>query len=143
MKQTTAGISPAGDRVLVLPDPIESSVTSSKIELPDWVQNKYQHGQASGVLVAVGPDAFQHVIERVFTVHDDNRRELIEERVKGYSRPFASVGDRIAYAKYSGLRVKGADGVQYMLLNDEDITAVISDDVEFTDLDTRKSLHGS
>jgi co-chaperonin GroES (HSP10) len=139
-QRTKSGISPSGDRVLVQPDEIEEEITQSGIVLPPEAKRRYEAGQASGVLVAVGPDAFRHVTERVYTVHDDKRRELIEERVRGYVEPFAQVGDRVAFAKYSGLRVKGEDGIGYILLNDEDITAKISDNVEFTDLDTRKGL---
>ena len=138
--QNKSGIYPPSHRVLVRPDVIEKQIRRSILEIPDWVQAKYEQGQASGTLVAVGPDAFNHVTERVWRVHDDHLKELVEERIKGYSEPFADVGDRIAFAKYSGLRVKGADGEKYLILNDEDITARISDDVEFTDLDTRKGV---
>lgn len=135
------GIWPAGDRVLVKPDPIEEKVgKTSMIELPDFVKAKYEQAQATGVLIAVGPDAFNHVTEKTYMVHDGGREELVEKKVRGYSQPFAKVGDRVAFAKYSGLRVKGEDGERYILLNDEDITARVSDEVEFTELDTRKPL---
>lgn len=133
-----SGIYPAANRVLILPDPIEDQVTSSKIEIPDSVKRKYEQAQATGVLVDVGPDAFFHVVERRYICHGNGEKELAEETVKGYKEPFAKVGDRIAFAKYSGLRVTGEDGERYLVLNDEDITARVSDDVEFTDLDTRK-----
>jgi co-chaperonin GroES (HSP10) len=135
-----SGIYPSANRVLVKPDEIEKQVTGGRIELPDSVLARYEQGQASGVLVAVGPDAFSHVTERVYQVHSNKERQLIEERVRGYSEPFAAVGDRIAFAKYSGLRVKGEDGQKYIILNDEDITCRISAQVEFTDLDTRKGV---
>jgi co-chaperonin GroES (HSP10) len=137
-ERSEAGIFPAGDRVVIKPDEIEEEVTKSKIELPDWVRTKYEQGQATGTLVAVGPDAFNHITERVYHVHGEGRKELIEERVRGYSEPFAQVGDRVAFAKYSGMRVKGEDGQRYIILNDEDIVCRVSDSVEFTDLDTRK-----
>jgi co-chaperonin GroES (HSP10) len=108
--KSEAGIYPAGDRVLVKPDEIEEEITPSGIVLPPEAKRRYDAGQASGVLVAVGPDAFRHVVERVYHVHGNNERELIEER----------------------------NGKTYILMNDEDITARLSDAVEFTDLDTRK-----
>jgi len=137
-KLNTSGIKPAANRVLIKPDEIEKQVTSAQIHIPDAVLARYEQGQASGVLVACGPDAYFHVIERVYHVHDGDRRELVEERVRGYSEPFAVPGDRIAFAKWTGQRITGEDGQKYVLLNDEDITARISDNVEFTDLDTRK-----
>ena len=142
MKTTTnrAGIYPAGDRVLVSPDKIEEEITPSGIVILQETRDKYETAQSSGTLVAVGPDAFRHVTERVYKVKADGRKELVEERLRGYSEPFAEVGERVAFAKYSGLRVKGEDGERYIILNDEDITARVSDNVEFTELDTRKPL---
>ena len=135
-----SGIRPAANRVLVRPDSIEDKDKKSVIELPDEVIQRYEQGQATGVLVAAGPDAWNHVTERVYKVHGNKERELIEERFRGYSGPFAEIGDRIAFAKFSGLRVRGEDGVRYIVLNDEDITAKVSEGVEFTDLDTRKRV---
>lgn len=138
--QNKAGIWPAGDRVMVKPDPIEDEVTSAGFVIPEQYRVKYEQAQATGTLVAIGPDAFQHVTERVYKIHSGNKRELVEERLRGYSEPFAHVGDRVAFAKFSGMRVKGEDGELYIVLNDEDITARVSDEVEFTELDTRKGL---
>jgi len=137
--KSRAGIYPSGDRVLVSPDEIEEEITESGIVIIQETRDKYEAAQSSGTLVAVGPDAWKHVIERVYHVHDTGK-ELIEERVRGYSEPFAKVGDRVAFAKYSGLRVKGEDGKKYIILNDEDITCRVSENVEFTELDTRKAL---
>ena len=141
VNQNKAGILPAGDRVLVKADHIdEEGEEERKIFIPDNVKLKYQQAQATGTLVAVGPDAFSHITEKTYTVHDGGREELIEKKVRGYSEPFAKVGDRVAFAKFSGMRVKGEDKQEYIILNDEDITARVSDKVEFTELDTRKGL---
>ena len=118
-----SGIYPCGNRVLVKRDDIKEKEEDRLIELPEWVVNKAKQGQSTGHLVAVGPDAFNHIVEKVYVHHENNVRELIEERVKGYAEPFAQPGDRIAFARYSGLSVKGEDGEEYILLNDEDITA--------------------
>ena len=133
--QNKSGIYPAANRVLVKPDPIENQVTSENLVVPDWVKTKYEQGQATGTLSAIGPDAFTHVVERRFTASG----QPDGHSTKGYSAPFAEIGERIAFAKYTGLRVKGEDGERYLILNDEDITARVSDGVEFTDLDTRKA----
>jgi chaperonin GroES len=140
--KSRAGIYPSGDRVLVLPDPIEEEITESGIVIIQETRDKYEAAQSSGTLGAVGPDAWCHVVEQLYAVGDDGREHLIEKRVRGYSEPFAKVGDRVAFAKYSGLRVKGEDGELYRILNDEDITCRVSDNVEFTELDTRKPLSG-
>jgi co-chaperonin GroES (HSP10) len=135
-----SGIYPAGNRVLIFPDPIESTITSESIHLPEYVREKYASAQASGTVIALGPDAFRHITERRYHVHGDTRRELFEETVRGYSEDFARPGDRISFAKYAGQKYRGSDGKRYLVVNDEDITTKLDEDVELTDLDTR---HGA
>lgn len=134
-----SGIYPSGNRVLIAPDEIEET-TEGGIVLPKQTQEKYQQAQASGFLVACGPDAFSHTVERVYHIHGNGEKELVEERVKGYFEPFARSGDRISFAKYSGQAYKGKDGKYYLVTNDEDITAKLDAEVELTSLDTRKGL---
>ncbi len=121
-----SGIYPTGAKILIKPDEIEETLTESGIVLPPSEVEKYESGQASGTLIAHGPDFCNHVTEK------DSSGAV--KAIRGYSQPFAKIGDRIAFAKYGGLRCRGGDGEKYVICNDEDITAVISDDVEFTDL---------
>jgi co-chaperonin GroES (HSP10) len=128
-----SGIYPAGNRVLVFVDQIEDKIKDRVIELlPDTVEAQ-QSSNASGTVVAIGPDAFQHRTERVYSA----KGELIEKRVSGYSEPFAVPGDRISFAKFAGYKYKGMDNKRYLVLNDEDITCKIDDKVELTDLNSR------
>lgn len=139
-----SGILPSGNRVVIKPDVIEETTEGGIIIAPS-VMEKHRHAQATGTVIAVGPDAWKHVTEEIYRVIDGEMR-LVEKRIKGYSEPFANVGDRVAFAKYGGLMVEGGDGENYRILNDEDITARVSDEVEFTDIKSRKRLgdsHGS
>jgi co-chaperonin GroES (HSP10) len=133
-----SGIYPAGNRVLVKPDEIDEEITDWGLVLPKDTQEKYQTAVASGVVIAIGPDAFKHVTEQILHIHDAGRKELIEERVRGYSEPFALPGDRIGFAKYQGKKYPGKDGKRYLIINDEDITCRLDPEIEMTDLDTRK-----
>lgn len=133
-----SGIIPKGNRVIVRPDDIEE-VTPGGIVIPKTEADKHALAQSIGVLVAVGPDAWNHVTEKVYR-NIDNTLRLAEVHKRGYSEPFAEVGARVAFAKYGGLQVEGADGETYRILNDEDITAVVSSEVSFTDLHARKSF---
>lgn len=137
-----SGIYPSGDRVLVQPDPIEE-YTDGGIYLPEQHLEKYYQAQASGTLIAVGPDAWVHEVDRKYKVHQ-GRRELVEETVTSFSEPFAEPGDRVSYAMYTGKAYKGKDGERYLVLNDRDITCRIDEEIELTALDTRKGLgtHG-
>ena len=133
-----SGIYPRGNRVLVYPDPIREEKTSV-IELPEEVENRHASGQASGTLVAVGKDAWQHVTEEVWRVIDGSL-VLVEIRKRGYSEPFAQVGERVSYAKYAGRRFTGKDGKKYLVINDEDVTTGLDDDVQMSDLEPRKAI---
>ena len=133
-----SGIYPAGNRVLVSPDKIEEKVKDTLIELlPDTIEAQ-QSANASGMVVAIGPDAFQHRTESVYHIHDHDREELVEKRVSGYGEPFAVPGDRISFAKYAGQKYTGKDGERYLVINDEDITCRLDDEVELSDLKIRQ-----
>jgi co-chaperonin GroES (HSP10) len=134
-----SGIFPSGDRVVVLPDEIKETTEESAIYIPDSVREKHMHAQSTGVLIAVGPDAWFHSVEVVERLID-GQWKVTERRSKGYSEPFAKIGDRVAFAKYGGLQVEGEDGINYRILNDEDITAKVSEGVSFTELKSRKAV---
>ena len=133
-----SGVTPKGDRVLVKPDVIEE-MTEGGIILPSQELGKHQAAQMAGVLVSAGPDAW---IDRVTTVKRliDGQLKVVEERTTGYSGPFAKVGDRVCFAQYNGRNFVGEDGVEYRLLNDEDITGTVSAGVDFTEMRSRDPL---
>lgn len=144
-----SGIYPCGNRVLVFVDQVEDKVKDWVIELLDDTIEAQQSANASGVLIESGPDAFQHVTERLYQPSStwdgsyhvpDEELKFIEERKRGYSQPFAVPGDRISFAKFAGQKYKGKDGKRYLVLNDEDITCRLDDEVELTDLDIRKGV---
>lgn len=107
-------IEPAGYRVIVRPDPLEAleekemqryqSLQASGFEIAD-PKDKKRKEQAIhiGTLMAIGKTAW--------LAHDNGE-------------PWAKVGDRVYFAKYGGFLIE-EDGVQYRLLNDEDITAIV------------------
>ena len=132
-----SGIYPAGNRVLILADQIEDGLKTNKIQLPEDVKEKYQSAQASGKLIEAGPDAFEHTTEKRYRTIDGSLK-LVEVSKKGYSQPFAVPGDRISFAKYSGQKYTGKDNKRYLVINDEDITCKLDDEVELSDLRVRE-----
>lgn len=106
MTVNTSGMQPIEYKVLVKPhDPLETdeqlkSATKSGILLPPT--EREAAAQVKGVLIAKGGIAF----------HDF-----------GDIRP--EIGDVVYYAKYSGLVIKGDDGVEYRLMNDKDVAAIV------------------
>ena len=112
----SSGIHPAGDRILLKPEVVEE-VSSGGIILIDESIKQGAMAQVYGQLVAVGPDAWTD-----------------------YSAPFATVGDRVMFAKYGGLVVEGKDGEQYRVMNDTDVTAKIDADLQNAELNPRTSI---
>lgn len=89
-------------RVLVKPDPIEEV-------------------SQGGIVLAVDPKKERLAVEKgtVVTVGDT----AFSGDFKTESPP--KVGDRVYYAKYAGKLIKDTDEVEYVMLNDEDVIAVI------------------
>ena len=133
-----SGIAPSGDRVVIKPDVLEE-VSDGGIIIAKTVLDSHQSAQSTGILIAVGPDAFTHsttLTERFI----DGSWKPVERTTTGYKEAFALVGDRVAYAKFGGLNVEGADGLDYKILNDTDITARVSSEVSFNDVHARKAV---
>jgi chaperonin GroES len=100
----TSGIWPTEFNVLIKQKDVEE-VTKGGILIPEIAREKEQWAEMEGTLVAVSPLAFTY-----------------ERWPDGARRPAA--GDKVIIAKYSGVRVKGIDGKDYLLTKDKDITAL-------------------
>ena len=68
---------------------------------------KHQAAAVEGVIVHVSPLAFSY------------------ERWPEDGEPKPKVGDRVLYAKYSGMKRTGKDGQDYLIIKDKDICAVV------------------
>lgn len=110
-----SGIFPRGERVLLKPDPLEKKV--GLIEMPDSVIEKHGMAQVIGTVVAVGEAAWSD-----------------------YHEPFAKTGDKVMFAKYGGLTIRGMDGEHYRIVNDLDITALVDEGLKTTDIQSREMM---
>jgi chaperonin GroES len=104
----TTGIFPTEHKVLVEQKAAEE-VTAGGIIIPSSTKDSLQYAEIEGRIIAVSRLAFNYATDEEW----------------GGDKPKA--GDRIIIAKYSGVRVKGVDGKEYLLTNDKDITAVRKD----------------
>lgn len=100
----SSGITPLDLRIVVKPDPVEE-VSKGGIVLPGTAIDKAKYAATKATLVAMGDNAF--------------REWGVEAR-----KP--EPGDRVLYAQYTGAREKGADGEDYVVMNDADLIAVIA-----------------
>lgn len=98
-------IIPTEFKVLILPEKVEER-TKGGIFIPDEKLERDQYAAMKGTLVAVSPLAFTY-----------------ENWPEGERKP--QVGDRVIFAKYAGATVKGADDVEYRLVNDKDVAAIL------------------
>lgn len=97
-----SGFDPLDLRVLIKPDEAEK-VTAGGIILPEAETDKADMAMTFGTLIAAGVNAW--------------------EEAAGRSPAFVKPkpGDRVVFAKYGGISIKGKDGVKYRLMNDEDV----------------------
>lgn len=101
-----SGIVPMDKRVLVRVDTVETKSAGGIILLNT---DKEQMAQTKATIVAVGETAWSEAM------HDASNFGV------DFTRPLP--GSRVLISKYGGITVRGADGEDYRLLNDDDVTA--------------------
>lgn len=105
----SSGIEPLDVRVLVHPDPVEQK-TKGGIILPDQAVDQEKYATVKATLVAVGVNAFAEASANpMFTAPQP--------------------GDRVMIAKYGGVNIKGDDGADYRIMNDEDVIGLLKEAV--------------
>lgn len=102
-----SGISPTEYKVLVKTEETEEK-TEGGIIIPDIVKDRNQSAATKGEIIDVSPLAFQY---------DD---------WNGFEECIPRRGDKVAFARYSGVTIEGDDGIEYRLINDKDIAAVLT-----------------
>lgn len=107
-----SGLRPAGHRVVILPEEIETKTASGLIVFTPSAAEREELAQIYGRVVAVGPNCWR-----------DTLWDYVATWV-GIKKPWAKPGDRVVFGKYSGLIFPGRDGAKYRVVNDRDIVAV-------------------
>ena len=111
---------PCGHRIIVRRDPAEETTSGGIIIATTESAKKLEAAQCqTGVIVAVGPNAWE-----AFRLLDGNGKEK-------NGKPWATVGDYVLFAKYAGRNVidpATPDEEDLIILNDEDVISVITDE---------------
>lgn len=102
-----AGVQPVEFKVLVKPsevevDPVLARARSQGLQLPPEVLEREFAAQIVAEVIAVGGNAFED-----------------------WKPPIPQVGNTVLIAKYAGITLKGADGIEYRMLNDKDLSGII------------------
>ena len=106
-----SGISPVGERILLLPIEVQQTSASGIILATEETSAREQMANTSGVVVAMGDECYED-----------------------YPKPWCAVGDKIVFAKYAGLLYLGKDGKQYRMINDKDVTGLLDPDMDVVDI---------
>ena len=104
--KNSSGIHPKGHRILIKPDQIETKTASGIIVTTAAQEAREALAQSYGTVVDMGNTCY----------HDQ-------------PEPWCAIGDRVAFAKYSGTISKGKDGVTYRTVNDLEIVSVVDQEV--------------
>ncbi len=116
-----SGIKPLDFHVLLLMDEVDEK-TSGGIYLPEDEKNKKKYSQIYGQIVDIGSNAFFEWIQT-----SDKIKTQYEIEREGAVTP--DIGDRVAISSYAGKLMKGKDGREYRLCNDEDVSAIIDKEI--------------
>ena len=105
--ENSSGIYPKGHRVLIKAEEVEET-TQGGILLPEEMTKREQLAEIRGRVVEIGSTAYSD-----------------------QPSPYCSVGDRVIFAKYSGIIYTGKDKIEYRVINDLDVVAVIEEEEEW------------
>ena len=98
-------IIPTGNRILVKPDAVETKTKSGIVLALD--EKLEAAASVTGTLVSHGELAWKEFVDGSFrTVYE----------------PYAKIGDRIQYKRYTGVSIKDPEtDEEYILMNDNDV----------------------
>jgi co-chaperonin GroES (HSP10) len=103
-----SGLVPVEDKLLLLPDEITQQV--GLIHVPEVARAQQQMAQTRALLIAIGGNCFED-----------------------WGEPHPKPLQRVMVCKYAGiLAIVGADGREYQICTDRDITAIIEVDTDPT-----------
>jgi len=100
--QNPSGINPLEYNVLVKPYEVPKQ-TAGGVLLPEDHHEKVQWAETRGTVIDISPLAFDYA----------------------EGAPVPRIGEDILHAKPAGNRVKGNDDVEYLMLKDKDVLAVM------------------
>ena len=111
-----SGINPVGWRILLLPKEVMKETASGIIIATEQTKDREDIANTIGIVIDMGSECYKATSQ------------------------WCKVGDKVSFAKHAGLVYIGKDGKKYRMVNDDDITGVLDDDVELIDPALKKGL---
>ena len=107
-----SGYQPVGDSVLVMVDVVDGFLgKTGKIQMTPQAIETQNNGATSGIIVAMGSDAFVWSADRHRPFGDDKPK----------------IGDRVFYVRYAGEFTLGVDEKAYRIMSDNSIVAIFKE----------------
>lgn len=113
-----SGIHPKGWRILVKPLELESKTESGIILATASQKEREDMANTTGEVIEIGDGCWSDI-----------------------ETPWCAVGDRVVFAKYSGLLYEGKDGFKYRVINEDNVVAVLDADVKLVDPHLKRGLY--
>lgn len=114
---------PVGHFMLVaLPD-VEAQ-TAGGIIIPETVTDRERAASVVGTVIAMGPDCYLDPVPELPLPPSGVAVTVAIARPRFPSGPWCKIGDTVLFSRYAGKRFKSA-GVEFRMLNDDEITATI------------------
>jgi co-chaperonin GroES (HSP10) len=107
--KNTSSFKPVGDLVCIMCDEVDNMMGKGLISMTQEKASVHSAAVTSGIIVALGHDAFLWSADR--------------KRPFGADKP--RVGDHVVFVQYAGEEKPGRDGKTYRLMSDNSIVAVI------------------
>jgi len=101
-----SGMTPIFNRILIKPLEVEQKTASGIIISTAETSEREQLANTTGEVIAVGEEVPEGIV---------------------------SVGMRVGYAKFAGLMYKGKDGLDYRMINYDNIVCILDDDMKLID----------
>ena len=101
-----SGMTPVFNRVLIKPLEVEEKTVSGIILSTAETSEREQLANTTGEIIALGEEVPEGVV---------------------------SVGMKVGYAKYAGLMYKGKDGLDYRMINYDNLVCILDDDMRLID----------
>ena len=111
-----SGIVPFLDRVLIFPDQA-ATASPGGIVLPEELHHRLTQAAETGVLIAMGDDAWL----------------WNSDRSRRYEGAKPSIGTRVVFERYAGSFHEAPDGRWYRLMDDKCVAGIYSADFALTD----------